>query len=122
MRILIAEDDPQLGATLARGLRERSYAVDLVNDGGRAAVEAAVIDYDAVILDVMLPSRKGFDIARALRARGSTVPILMLTARDAVQDRVTGLDAGADDSLVKPFAFDELLARLRALLRRGGGG
>src|SRR6266853_1869644 len=99
MRILIAEDDPQLGGLLARGLRERSYAVDLVSDGGRAAVEASVVDYDAVILDVMLPTRNGFDVARELRRRGSTVPILMLKARDAVHDRVTGLDAGADDYL-----------------------
>jgi DNA-binding response OmpR family regulator len=118
MRILIAEDDPHLGALLARGLRERSYAVDLVADGGRALSEASLNEYDALVLDVMLPTTNGFDIARALRARGSSVPILMLTARDAVQDRVSGLDAGADDYLVKPFAFAELLARLRALLRR----
>jgi DNA-binding response OmpR family regulator len=119
MRLLLAEDDPQLGATLARGLRERSYAVDLVTDGARAAADAVATDYDALVLDVMLPSLDGFAIARGLRARGSMVPILMLTARDQVRDRVDGLDAGADDYLVKPFAFAELLARLRALLRRG---
>src|SRR5438309_574517 len=120
MRILLVEDDPQLGATLARGLREKSYAVDLITDGARAVAEAASIDYDALVLDVMLPSMNGFEIARGLRARGSMVPILMLTARDQVRDRVEGLDAGADDYLVKPFAFAELLARLRALLRRRG--
>ncbi|MEP6620929.1 MAG: response regulator transcription factor [bacterium] len=119
MRILIAEDDERLGDVVARGLRKQSYAVDVVTDGARALIEAALVPYDAVILDVMLPSQSGYDVARALRARGNTVPILMLTARDGVADRVHGLDAGADDYLVKPFAFDELLARIRALLRRG---
>ncbi|MDB4913306.1 MAG: OmpR family two-component response regulator [Gemmatimonadetes bacterium] len=119
MRILIAEDDERLGDVVARGLRKQSYAVDVVTDGARALTEAAVTEYDVLILDVMLPSRNGFDVARALRERGNRVPILMLTARDAVADRVQGLDAGADDYLVKPFAFEELLARVRALLRRG---
>ena len=119
MRLLLAEDDPDLGPTLARGLRERSYAVDLAADGARAFYLATVSEYDAIVLDVMLPSQDGFAIARSLRERGSHVPILMLTAKDSVADRVEGLDAGADDYLVKPFAFDELLARLRALLRRG---
>jgi len=105
---------------LARGLRERAYAVDLVADGDDALHHAALHDYDAVVLDYMLPRRDGIAVARALRARGLQVPILMLTARDAVVDRVAGLDAGADDYLVKPFAFDELLARLRALTRRVG--
>ena len=119
MRILIAEDDERLGDVVARGLRKQSYAVDVVANGTRALTEAAITPYDVLILDVMLPGRSGFDVARALRARGNHVPILMLTARDAVKDRVEGLDAGADDYLVKPFAFEELLARVRALLRRG---
>jgi DNA-binding response OmpR family regulator len=119
MRILVAEDDERLGDVVARGLRKASYAVDVVTDGASAMTEAAIVGYDAIILDVMLPSKSGLDVARELRARGNRVPILMLTARDAVADRVEGLDAGADDYLVKPFAFEELLARLRALLRRG---
>ena len=119
MRLLLAEDDPSLGPIVAQGLREQAYAVDLVSDGAAALYLASVNDYDLVILDVLMPKRDGFDVCRSLRARGSRAPILMLTARDAVADRVTGLDAGADDYLAKPFAFDELLARLRALLRRG---
>ena len=119
MRILIAEDDERLADVIARGLRKQSYAVDVVHDGSRALIEAALVPYDAIVLDVMLPLRSGYEVARELRTRGSRVSILMLTARDAVSDRVEGLDAGADDYLVKPFAFDELLARLRALLRRG---
>jgi two-component system, OmpR family, response regulator len=118
MRLLVAEDDPQLGNSLARGLRERSYAVDLVVDGEEAVYRAALNAYDAIVLDVMLPKRDGLSVARALRLRGVNAPILMLTARDAIADRVAGLDAGADDYLVKPFAFDELLARLRAITRR----
>jgi DNA-binding response OmpR family regulator len=119
MRILVAEDDVRLADVIARGLRKQSYAVDVVLDGARAIIEAAVVAYDAIVLDVMLPSSTGFEVARTLRARGNRVPILMLTARDTVADRVEGLDSGADDYLVKPFAFEELLARLRALLRRG---
>jgi DNA-binding response OmpR family regulator len=119
MRILVAEDDVRLADVIARGLRKQSYAVDVVHDGARAIIEAAVVAYDAIVLDVMLPSSTGFEVARMLRARGNRVPILMLTARDTVADRVEGLDSGADDYLVKPFAFEELLARLRALLRRG---
>jgi two-component system copper resistance phosphate regulon response regulator CusR len=118
MRLLIVEDDPHLGPMLARGLRERSYAVDLVTDGDAAVQHAALHEYDGVVLDYMLSRRDGIAVARALRARGLRVPILMLTARDAIADRVAGLDAGADDYLVKPFAFDELLARLGALTRR----
>ncbi len=118
MRLLVVEDDPQLGATLARGLRDRAYAVDLVTNGDDAVYHAAIYEYDAVVLDYMLPGQDGLAVARALRQRGLHTPILMLTARDAVGDRVAGLDAGADDYLVKPFAFDELLARLRALVRR----
>ena len=119
MRILYAEDDPQLREAVARGLREHAYAVDAVADGDAAVAQAAVFDYDAVVLDVLMPRRDGLAVCRELRRRGVHVPILLLTARDAVEDRVAGLDAGADDYLAKPFAFDELLARLRALLRRG---
>lgn len=118
MRLLIAEDDSQLGRSLAKGLRERAYAVDLVQDGESAVVQAVVNDYDAILLDVMLPRRDGFEVARALRARDVRAPILMLTARDRLGDKVEGLDAGADDYLTKPFEFEELLARLRALHRR----
>lgn len=118
MRVLVVEDDRRLGELLAKGLREHAYAVDLVTDGEAALVEAAVNEYDAMVLDVGLPGRSGYEIAAELRRRGSRTPILMLTARDAVPDRITGLDAGADDYLTKPFDFAELLARLRALLRR----
>jgi DNA-binding response OmpR family regulator len=120
MRILLAEDDQPLRDALSRGLREETFAVDAVADGGRALTHALVNDYDLVVLDVMLPVRDGISVCRALRERGIPVPILLLTARDAVDDRIAGLDAGADDYLVKPFAFGELVARLRALLRRGG--
>lgn len=119
MRILLVEDDPQIAATLARGLRERSYAVDVALDGEAAIYQAAVNSYDAIVLDVLLPKRNGFAVCREIRGRGVAVPVLMLTARDAVEDRVQGLDNGADDYLTKPFDFSELLARLRALLRRG---
>jgi CheY-like chemotaxis protein len=103
---------------LAKGLRGESYAVDVAGEGERALELASVNDYDLVILDVMLPGRDGFEVCRELRAGGSAVPVLMLTARDAVEDRVAGLDTGADDYLSKPFDFEELLARVRALLRR----
>jgi len=119
MRVLIVEDDPRLGNTLAKGLREQAYAVDVARDGERALELTAVNSYDAIVLDVMLPRRDGLDVCRVLRERGSRVPVLMLTARDTVDDKITGLDAGADDYLTKPFAFGELLARLRALMRRG---
>jgi two-component system copper resistance phosphate regulon response regulator CusR len=119
MRILLAEDDPRLGRLLAKGLRDQAYAVDLATDGEQALYQAAVNDYDAVVLDIAMPRRDGLDVCRALRERGSRVPILMLTARDAVSDRIAGLDAGGDDYLTKPFDFGELLARLRALMRRG---
>jgi DNA-binding response OmpR family regulator len=118
MRLLLAEDDTRLRGILTRGLCEQSYAVDAVADGPSALRMAAINEYDAVILDVMMPGRDGFEVCRALRLRGSRVPVLMLTARDAVADRITGLDAGGDDYLTKPFDFGELLARLRALLRR----
>ena len=103
---------------LARSLREQGYAVDVSHDGTDAVFQASVNEYDALILDVNLPKQSGLEVSRALRAKGRAMPILMLTARDAVMDRVTGLDAGADDYLVKPFELDELYARLRALLRR----
>ncbi|HET7565858.1 MAG TPA: response regulator transcription factor [Gemmatimonadaceae bacterium] len=119
MRILVVEDDPRLAGTLAKGLREQSYAVDIAPDGDRGVQLAVLNSYDAIVLDVMLPKRDGLEMCRTLRGRGSRVPVLMLTARDTVQDKITGLDAGADDYLTKPFAFGELLARLRALLRRG---
>ncbi|MDT7542072.1 MAG: two-component system, OmpR family, copper resistance phosphate regulon response regulator CusR [Acidobacteriota bacterium] len=104
---------------MAKGLREHAYAVDLTEDGERALYQSSVNDYDLIILDVMLPGRSGFDVCRELRAAGSVVPVLMLTARDSINDRVEGLDTGADDYLTKPFDFRELLAHIRALLRRG---
>jgi two-component system, OmpR family, copper resistance phosphate regulon response regulator CusR len=119
MRILLVEDQSDAAQVLAKGLREHSYAVDIAVDGEAALYQASINDYDLVVLDVMLPLRNGIDVCRSLRAGGSAVPVLMLTARDAVGDRVQGLDAGADDYLTKPFDFHELLARMRALLRRG---
>lgn len=118
MRILIVEDDPRLANLLARGLREQTYAVDVCDDGREAIVHAVVNQYDAIILDVMLPGKDGLTVIRELRARNLRTPVLMLTARDAIADRIAGLDSGADDYLTKPFDFGELLARLRALLRR----
>jgi DNA-binding response OmpR family regulator len=119
MRLLLVEDDAVIASSLAKGLREQAYAVDVATDGDAAVYQAAVNPYDAVVLDVMLPKRDGFAVCRELRRRGLTTPVLMLTARDAVRDRIEGLDTGADDYLTKPFEFGELLARLRALLRRG---
>ena len=118
MRILLVEDDKRIARFLAKGLREHAFAVDVTNDGDDAVYKSSINDYDAVILDVMIPGRDGFQVCRELRAAGSSVPIIMLTARDALQDRVDGLDSGADDYLTKPFEVAELLARLRALLRR----
>ena len=118
MRILLVEDEPNAARMLAKGLREEAYAVDVADDGERAFELAQLNDYDLIILDVMLPRKDGFHVCRDLRANGSAVPVLMLTARDAVEDRVEGLDSGADDYLLKPFEFEELLARVRALLRR----
>jgi two-component system, OmpR family, copper resistance phosphate regulon response regulator CusR len=118
VRILLVEDETRVAGFIARGLREQSYAVDIAPDGEQAVYLAAVNSYDLVILDVMLPIKDGHAVCRELRAAGLPIPILMLTARDAVDDRVAGLDSGADDYLVKPFDFKELLARLRALLRR----
>ncbi|MEO6057455.1 MAG: response regulator transcription factor [Gemmatimonadales bacterium] len=119
MRILIVEDNAVIAESLAKGLREEAYAVDVAADGDAALYQAAVNPYDAIVLDVMLPKRDGLAVCRELRRRGLAVPVLMLTARDAVGDRIAGLDAGADDYLTKPFEFGELLARIRALLRRG---
>src|SRR5580765_1494551 len=118
MRVLLVEDEPSAARMLAKGLREHGYAVDLAADGEQALYDQSVNEYDLIILDVMLPRKDGFEVCRAIRGEGSGVPILMLTARDAVDDRIGGLDCGADDYLTKPFDFGELLARLRALLRR----
>jgi two-component system OmpR family response regulator len=118
MRLLLVEDDEKLARAVARGLRHEGYAVDVSGNGDAALLQAAVWDYDAIVLDVMLPQRDGLAVCAALRERGCWAPVLMVTARDQVPDRVRGLDVGADDYLGKPFAFDELLARLRALLRR----
>lgn len=120
MRLLVAEDDARIARFMAKGLREQAYAVDVVGDGEAALYEAAVNSYDLIILDVMIPGKNGFEVCRELRRAGQRMPILMLTARDAVEDRIRGLDHGADDYLTKPFEFRELLARLRALLRRSG--
>jgi DNA-binding response OmpR family regulator len=119
MRILLVEDEPHAAKMLAKGLRKQTYAVDVARDGQETVRQASINDYDLIILDVMLPLKDGFEVCGDLRAGGSSVPILMLTARDAVQDRIAGLDTGADDYLTKPFDFHELLARARALLRRG---
>src|SRR5512142_2090355 len=110
MRLLLVEDDPKISRFLVKGLREDHHLVDLVEDGLKAEAQAATDEYDAILLDVMLPGIDGFEICRRLRSQGVDTPVLVITARDAVADRVTGLDAGADDYLVKPFAFDELLA------------
>lgn len=118
MRILVVEDDPKLAGLIARGLREETYAVDIAGNGRDALVQAALNEYDAIVLDVLLPGLDGLAVCRQLRDRGQRTPVLMLTSRDAVADRIAGLDEGADDYLTKPFDFGELLARLRALLRR----
>jgi len=119
MRILVVEDDPKMAALLQRGLRGEGMAADTAGSGEDALWMAAATAYDAVILDVMLPGMDGFETCRRLRENGVWVPVLMLTARDGIDDRVAGLDGGADDYLLKPFAFAELLARLRAVIRRG---
>src|SRR3954470_11686257 len=122
MRILLVEDDVKLARAVAQGLRAHAYAVDVADTAPAALSRAGVYEYDLVLLDVMLPGGDGFTVCRTLRARGLHAPVLMLTARDAVDDRIRGLDAGADDYLPKPFDFGELLARLRALLRRVPAG
>src|SRR5437660_8541541 len=119
VRILLVEDESRVAGFIAKGLREQAYAVDVALDGGQALYQAAVNSYDLVILDLMLPVKDGHTVCRELRLSGFRAPILMLPARDSIDDRVAGLDCGADDYLIKPFDFKELLARLRALLRRG---
>src|SRR5512146_1581910 len=121
MRILIVEDEPKLAQLLARGLGEEGHPADVAATGEQALWMAEAAPYDAIVLDVMLPGIDGFAVCRTLRERKVWTPVLMLTARDAVEDRIEGLDTGADDYLLKPFAFSELLARLRALVRRGAG-
>ncbi|MDX8398558.1 MAG: response regulator transcription factor [Mariprofundaceae bacterium] len=118
MKILVVEDEERVAQFIQKGLKEEGHAVDVSHDGEDGGFLAEVNDYDLILLDVMLPKKNGISVCREIRARGIITPILMLTARDSVEDRVRGLDAGADDYLVKPFAFEELLARVRALLRR----
>lgn len=121
VHVLVVEDDLKMAGLLRRGLEHEGYAVDVVGTGAEALWAAEELTIDAVVLDVMIPSPDGFEVCRQLRRAGRWMPVLLLTARDSVSDRVAGLDAGADDYLVKPFAFDELFARLRALLRREPG-
>jgi len=118
MRVLIVEDDPAMAAMLGRGLRRAGYAVDSVGTGTDAVWSISETDFDVVVLDAMIPAPDGFEVCRQIRAKGRWVPVLMLTARDATFDKIRGLDAGADDYLTKPFALEELLARVRALIRR----
>jgi len=120
MKLLVVEDDRKVAGFIEQGLREEGYAVDVAKDGDEATMLAHINQYDAILLDLMLPKKNGVQVASELRREGRTTPILMLTARDATEDIVRGLDAGADDYMPKPFKFDELLARLRALVRRGG--
>jgi two-component system OmpR family response regulator len=122
MRILIVEDNPRILAFLAKGLREEGYIVETAADGDSAFDKARTQGFDAAVVDVMIPGRSGFDLVRDLRASGVALPVLMLTARDRTEDKVEGLDSGADDYLTKPFDFSELTARLRALLRRRVAG
>jgi len=119
MRVLVVEDEPRMADVIRRSLVHEGFATDLSSNGEDALLKASAVDYDAIVLDVMLPGRSGFDVCQILRERGVWSPVLMLTARDAVPDRVAGLDSGADDYLLKPFALAELLARLRSLTRRG---
>lgn len=121
MRVLFAEDDVRLRDALVRGLREHAFAVDAVGDGEAALQKTTSSEYDMIVLDVLMPRRDGLDVCRELRRRGIDTPILILTALDDLPDKIAGLDAGADDYLTKPFAFEELLARLRALMRRRRG-
>ena len=119
MRLLVVEDDPAAAAVLSKGLREHTYAVDVAADGSKALEQASISDYDLIVLDVLMPGMNGLEVCRRLRAEGVAAPILMLTARGEPDQKVAGLDAGADDYLAKPYHFPELLARVRALLRRG---
>ena len=116
--ILLIEDEPRMANVIARGLREQSYAVDVAQDGNAGLYQSSVNDYDLVVLDVLLPQRDGFEVCREMRARGNTTPVLMLTARAGVEDRVRGFDSGADDYLAKPFNLDEFLMRIERLLKR----
>jgi len=120
MRILVVEDDRKVASFIQRGLEQEGYAVDVLHDGEQAGAQAGVVGYDCVVLDLMLPGRTGFQVLRDIRSNRGDLPILILTARDSLEDRVTGLDAGADDYMGKPFALAELSARIRALLRRHG--
>jgi two-component system, OmpR family, copper resistance phosphate regulon response regulator CusR len=119
MRILVVEDDKKVASFIQGGLQREGHAVDVLHDGGGAGAQASAVDYDAVVLDLMLPERSGFQVLRDIRARKAEIPVVILTAKDGIDERVTGLDSGADDYMVKPFALAELSARLRALLRRG---
>jgi two-component system copper resistance phosphate regulon response regulator CusR len=119
MRILLVEDDRKVAAFIQRGLEEDGYAVDVLHDGADAGMQAQSVGYDAAVLDLMLPTRSGFQVLRDIRATKANLPVLLLTAKDSLEDRVAGLDSGADDYMIKPFALAELSARLRALLRRG---
>ena len=118
MRVLLVEDEPRMASVIAKGLREHTHAVDIAIDGNAALYQVSINDYDLIILDVLLPGRDGFAVCREIRGRGNSTPVLMLTARAAVDDRVEGFESGADDYLTKPFSFRELLARVKALLRR----
>ncbi|HKB81013.1 MAG TPA: response regulator transcription factor [Thermoanaerobaculia bacterium] len=120
MRILLVEDDADVARFIRRGLAEQAYAVDVAASGGEALELADLNPYDAIVLDLMIPAPDGLEVCRRLRAGDNRTPVLMLTARDSIEDKIVGLDSGADDYLAKPFEFRELLARLRALLRRGG--
>jgi DNA-binding response OmpR family regulator len=120
MKILVIEDDKKVASFVARGLREDGYTVDVAHDGAEGLLNAHVYDYDALVVDIMVPGKNGYEIVRELRSKGNPVPVLFLTARDAPDDVVRGLDLGGDDYLTKPFSFDVLLARLRALIRRRG--
>jgi DNA-binding response OmpR family regulator len=119
MRILVVEDDMKVASFIQGGLQREGHAVDVLHEGGGAGAQACAVDYDAVVLDLMLPERSGFQVLRDIRARKAEIPVVILTAKDGIDERVTGLDSGADDYMVKPFALAELSARLRALLRRG---
>lgn len=120
MKILVVEDSKKVASFIEKGLREEGYAVDVAHDGIDGTFKASVYDYDLLVLDIMLPGKSGLEVVRDLRSKGDSVPVLLLTARDSTENVVQGLDAGGDDYLTKPFAFDELLARVRALVRRGG--
>jgi DNA-binding response OmpR family regulator len=119
MRILVVEDDRKVASFIQTGLQQEGHAVDVLHEGVAAGAQAAAVDYDAVVLDLMLPGRSGYQVLRDIRARKAELPVIILTAKDSIDERVTGLDQGADDYMIKPFALAELSARLRALMRRG---